>query len=228
MLFEESQGATGVLHRWYDAQVSQSIWQNYFDIVILPAPDVRDHSIALSKQLEPYSGKFVLGLRQFLPHISLYHIPVLAEHFAKFADAVKDVASRNVGGPLNVVSMEMPVLMTDKPAWLGQLHLEIVEATKDFLDRSYGVEATWRMDYLPAALQEQARHNLIEFGSPLIDAVFRPHITLTSFLDHSVAKQVPPPSFLPLSFKVDSISICELGPSHTCQRIVETYPLARR
>jgi hypothetical protein len=205
-----------------------NLWRNYFDIVILPPAEVRDHSIALSKQLEAYGGKFVLGTSRFLPHISLYHIPVRPDLFLQFAKTVEDVAGRNPGGTLRLVSVEMPVLMTDKPGWLSRLHLEIVESTKEFLDRSYGVDDMWRTDYLPAELADAARQNLEEFGSPLIDAVFRPHITLTSFGDHATAQRIPPLSFAPLSFVTDSISICELGPSHSCQNIVETYPLAQR
>jgi len=204
-----------------------SLWRNYFDIVILPPPEVRAHSIALSKQLAPHGGKFVLGTRHFMPHISLYHIPVRPDRFGEFADAVRDVAARNAGGMLRLVSIEMPVLMIDKPAWLSRLHLEIVESTKEFLDRDYGVEEMWRTDYLPAELVEPARRHLREFGSPLIDTVFRPHITLTSFADYSMARRVPRMAFALLSFKAESISICELGPSHSCQRTVETYPLAR-
>src|SRR5262245_59901987 len=70
---------------YYDARVRvesmvESIrWPNYFDVVILPSAAVRDHSIALSRKLQKYGAKFVLGRRRYLPHISLYHIPVKPE-----------------------------------------------------------------------------------------------------------------------------------------------------
>jgi 2'-5' RNA ligase len=201
------------------------LWQNYFDIVILPPPAIQDHAIALSKRLEPYGGKFVLGKNRFIPHISLYHIPVRPERFAAFSDAVRNVASTHPGGTLQLTSVDMPVLVTGKPEWLSELHRKMVEHTNAFLDREYGVEKTWDTEYLPAELKEPARRYLKEFGSPLIDEVFRPHITLTSFEDKSSRQSIPEMNFDRLSFEADAVSICELGPSHSCQRIIATYPL---
>jgi hypothetical protein len=206
-------------------QDSHSLWSNYFDIVILPPPAVQDLAIALSKSLQPYGGKFVLGKTRFLPHISLYHIPVRPERFAAFSNAVGQVSSRHAGGELQLLSMDMPALMTSKPDWLSLLHLQMVEHTKAYRDRDSGVEGTWHTDYLPPELAGPARRYLEEFGSPLIHEVFRPHITLTSFVDKSVTGSIPAATFEHLSFEVNSVAICELGPSHSCQRIVATYPL---
>jgi len=204
-----------------------TLWQNYFDIVILPPPALQDHAIALSKQLKPYGAKFVLGKQRFLPHISLYHIPVRPEHFAEFSKAVREIASRHAGGRLRLTSVDMPVLMTDKPAWLNRLHLQLVDRTCAFLDREYGVEKTWNTAYLPKELAGPARRYLKEYGSPLINEVFRPHITLTSFKRKNANRKIPSLDLDPLSFTVDAVTICELGPSHSCQRIIATFALKR-
>jgi 2'-5' RNA ligase len=204
---------------------SENLWPNYYDIVILPPPAIRDHAIELSRKLERYGGKFVLATESFLPHISLYHIPVQPQRFEAFCNTVRDIASRSAGGVLRLVSIDMPVLMTDKPDWLILLHEHMVGRTVTFLDREYGAAKTWNIDYLPAELTTAARRYLVAFGSPLINEVFRPHITLTSFEDKNVAKVIPPLDCKPLSFDVDSVSICELGPSHSCQRTLATYPL---
>ncbi len=201
-----------------------SIWLNYFDIVILPPRPVRDHAIALSKRLKPYGGDFVLGARSFLPHISLYHIPVCRKDFALFAATVKQIAAEAKSGSLRLRSIEMPVIMTDKPSWLVRLHKEIVKNTSPFLDFDYGVESYWHTEYLPLRLRAEARSNLRKFGSPLIHHVFRPHITLTSLPNNRVARGVRLP-LEPLSFTVAEIAICELGPHHTCQRTIAKFPL---
>jgi hypothetical protein len=200
-------------------------WRNYFDIVILPPPAIQNHAIGLSKRLEEYGGKFVLGRRRFIPHISLYHVPVRAQNFDSFSRAVREVAARCLGGSLRLTSVDMPVLMTNKPAWLTRLHRQMVANTCLFLDRDYDVEQTWHTNYLPAHLRAPARRYLRQFGSPLIHEVFRPHITLTSFEDRSIAPRIPPLNFEPRTFHVATVSICELGPSHTCQRTVATYRL---
>jgi hypothetical protein len=49
---------------------------------------------------------------------------------------------------------------------------------------------------------------------------FRPHVMLTSFEDKSVIDRIPPLPFKAMSFRVDTIHICELGLSHSCQRVV--------
>jgi len=43
---------------------------------------------------------------------------------------------------------------------------------------------------------------------------------LTSFEDKSVIDRIPPLPFKAMSFRVDTIHICELGLSHSCQRVV--------
>jgi hypothetical protein len=130
------------------------IWTNYFDVVILPPPAVQDHAIALSRQLEKYGGQFVLGKNRFLPHISLYHIPVLPEDFADFSQAVQQSASRHRGGELRLRSIDMPLLMTDKPAWLRQLQRDVVSQTIRYFDWKYGGRRA--VEYRTSAGQTQS------------------------------------------------------------------------
>ena len=201
------------------------LWADYFDIAILPPPEVRDHAIGLSRALRKYGAKFVLGRRRYLPHISLYHIPVRRENFRQFAAVVSSVAASHRGGTLKLVELEMPVLMTGKPVWLRKLHLDLVRATQPFFDRSYGAENLWSLDYVPPDLRARARANLRKYGSPMIDEVFRPHITLTSFADKARAAEISPPPFERMSFQIRELVVCELGPSHSCQRVVRRFDL---
>jgi len=196
------------------------MWKNYFDVVILPPPPVRDYAISLSARLKKFGGRFVLGKRRYIPHISLYHIPVLPENFEVFREEVETITERFSGGELTLSSIELPLLMTDKPKWIQQLHIDVVTNTSRYFDWDYGAEDSWNMDLLPANLRARAKGYIQKYGTPLIGAVFRPHITLTSFEDRSVVGEIPPLPFKPMRFQVDTIHICELGPSHSCQRIV--------
>lgn len=197
--------------------VQEGLWKNYYDVVILPPPPVRDYAIDLSRQLQRFGAKFVLGKQRFVPHVSLYHIPVRPEDFEDFSNEVSDVAAGCKGGELKLTGIEMPLLMTDKPAWLSQLHRDIVRRTLKFFDWDYGAEETW------AAESPRAKTCLEKYGTPMIGRLFRPHITLTSFEDKAVAREIPPPGFKPLAFPVDDIWICELGPSHSCQRVIRRF-----
>jgi hypothetical protein len=100
----------------------------------------------------------------------------------------------------------MPVLQTTKPAWLAGLHEDIIKSTLPYFDWSYGVEALWSTDHLPPRLRAEGKRNLKKFGSPMIDRVFRPHITLTSFGDHRVARKISL-EFDRLLFDVTEIAI---------------------
>jgi hypothetical protein len=201
------------------------VWKNYFDVVILAPPSVNDYVISLSREISRHGGKFKLGRRRFIPHISLYHIPVRPREFRSFVSIVRAIASGSKTGRLTLRKIDMPVVMTDKPEWLKKLHFKIVEQTSQVFDWDYGVESLWRMDYLPPHLHARARKYLKEYGSPLIGAAFRPHITLTSFHDKSTSDSVPVPPLTKMSFAVDNLTICELGPSHSCQRVVKRFPL---
>jgi len=184
---------------------------------------VRDYAIDLSIQLKKFGGRFVLGRRRYIPHISLYHIPVRAENFEPFSHQVENITCAFSGGELKLRAIELPLLMTDKPEWLQKLHLDVVKKTSKYFDWDYGAEDSWSTDRLPANLRVRAKGYLEKYGSPLIGAAFRPHITLTSFDDKSVLDEIPPLPFRPMSFHVDTIHICELGSSHSCQQIVTKF-----
>jgi hypothetical protein len=204
---------------------TNAIWKNYFDVVILPPPDVRDYSIDLSARLQNY-GKFVLGKRRYIPHISLYHIPVRPEKFEAFSKEIEKISAAFAGGELKLRSIESSLLMTDKPKWITRLYLDVINKTKKYFDWRYGAEDMWNVGLLPANLRSRAQGYLKTFGTPLMGAAFRPHITLTRLEDLNVRK-IPPMTFKPMSFDVEAIHICELGPFHSCQRIVAKFPVAR-
>ena len=196
------------------------VWTNYFDIVILPPPSVRDYAIDLSARLKKYGGRFMLGKRRYIPHVSLYHIPVRPENFPAFCEEVKTITERFNGGELKLRSIELPLLMIDKPKWIQQLHLDVVKKTSKYLDWDYGAAESWNMDLLPSDLRVRGKGYIEKYGTPMIGRVFRPHITLTSFEDRGIVDEIPALPFKPMSFHVDTIYICELGPSHSCQRVV--------
>jgi hypothetical protein len=201
------------------------VWKNYFDVVILPPPDIRDYAIELSKRLRKYGSKFVLGKRRYIPHISLYHIPVTPQNFQPFCDAVENVAANIAAGELRLKNVQLPLLMTEKPAWLRKLHLDVVRNTNRFFDWDYGAEGSISTERFVGKRRVQGEEYREKYGSPLIGALFQPHITLTSFEDKSVMDDIPPLPLKPASFRVDAIHICELGPSHSCQRIVARFPV---
>src|SRR5262249_38357416 len=202
-------------------------WKNYFDVVILPPADVRDYSIDLSKELKQHGVKFVLGKRRYIPHISLYHIPVRPKNFRAFSQEVEKVSAGFSRGRLKLTSIELPLLMTDKPNWIRKLQLDVVNRTRKYFDWEYGADDTWNMALLPSNLRVRAKAYMRVYGTPLMGAAFRPHVTLTGFKEDTAVRDIPPLTFKPMSFDVGAIHICELGPFHSCQRIVAKFPIPR-
>jgi len=114
--------------------------------VILPPAPVRDYAIALSRQLKKYGGKFVLGKRQYLPHLSLYHIAVRPENFEALTREVGDIQADLKKGELKLRGVEVPLLLTEKPSWLERLHVTLVERTVKLFDWDSGAQDSWRVD----------------------------------------------------------------------------------
>src|SRR5262245_24039480 len=117
-----------------------NLWPGYYDVAILPPAPVREYAIALSRRLRRAGGRWTLGARAFLPHVSLYHIPVRGEHLQAFLEDVQDVTASAELGELRTTGFDMPVLMVDKPDWLRKLHRRIVLRTVQYFDWTYGAE----------------------------------------------------------------------------------------
>jgi hypothetical protein len=95
-----------------------------------------------------------------------------------------------------------------------------------FFNRKYAVERTWNLDRFAGRRLKFARNYLKRFGSPLMGMNFQPHFTLSSFK----GREAPDIQFdIPaMRFRVDRLYVCELGPSHSCQRIIrELLPRPR-
>jgi len=193
-------------------------WPGYYDIVILPPPPVRQLAIDLSRELRRCGGQWSLGSREFLPHISLYHIPVLNRDLDAFLGDLQSLVHAASFGDLETSGFDMPVILVSKPEWLRKLQRRVVHRTLKFFNRNYGAEQKWNLDRFSGRRLKFARHYLKKFGSPMMGMNFRPHITLSSF------KGAEPADIhfdiRRMCFPVDRLYVCELGPSHSCQRIV--------
>jgi hypothetical protein len=152
------------------------LYPNYYDIVILPPGAVRDYAISLSQTLQPRGAKWVLGAKRFIPHISLYHIPVKPERFAAFAGALEQAVRGTPAGRLQTTGIESNLLMLDKPAWLRRLYLKVIKRTRPYFDWDYGVDRLWQIDHFAAGRRRSMRRSLAQYGTPMVGINFRPHI----------------------------------------------------
>jgi len=197
---------------------SSVIWPGYYDVVILPPAPVRDHAIDLSLKLRQMGGQWRLGTRAFLPHISLYHIPILEKDVESFLDELQHIVDSTSLGELETTGLDMPVMTVSNPDWLKRLHRRVVSRTVRYFNRKYQVEKLWNLHRFSGRRLVFAKKYLREFGTPMAGMNFRPHITLSSFKDGDPAdSQI---HIRPMRFRVDRLYVCELGISHSCHRIV--------
>lgn len=199
------------------------IWKNYYDIVILPQKEVSDYAIKLSRQLHKYGTPWVLGKKSFIPHISLYHIPVKPKDFNGFINEVKMIAREFKPGKLKIEKLGLwksyrsVCIDTDKPEWIRKLYLKVIKKTLKYFDWDCGAEKTWG-----SAKLKLMKKNIKQYGTPMVGRYFMPHVTLAVFRDDkNMVKASNELQLRKFRFEAKSIFICELGESHSCQRIVK-------
>ena len=200
------------------------IYKNYFDIVILPPKEIRDYAISLSKQLYRHNSKWVLGKEGFLPHISLFHIPVKTKNFDNLASELEKTVKGFKAGKLKISNLMLwkpnfaILLMTDKPGWIRKLYLKTIRRTLKYFDWDYEVEKIWHSNKLPKLMQT----NLKKYGTPMVGRYFAPHITLGVFRNEKdLIESFNKLKLKKYDFKPNSIYICELGENHSCQKILK-------
>lgn len=202
--------------------MKKKIWKNYFDIVILPPREVADYAIRLSRKLSRYGTKWTLGKNSFIPHISLYHIAVRQEKFGAFVFEIQKAIKNTRPGYLTTTAIEPNSLIFDKPAWVQELYLKVIKKTLKYYDWDYGTDDYWPMDRFPRRMQKVGVRFMKKYGTPMVGSNFRPHVTLTSFAGNTPRIKTKKAKIF--KFKPTHIYICELGPSHSCQRIVRKIP----
>jgi hypothetical protein len=161
--------------------VEEQIWKNYFDIVILPPEDISSYSIELSKELSKYSTKWMLGRKSYIPHISLYHIAVKPKKFEAFAKEIQRTIDNFEPGYLHTTVIEPNFIIFDKPQWIRRLYLRIIKNTLKYYDWDYGTDEYWPLDHFPKSMRKTGARFIMKYGTPMVGANFRPHVTLTVF-----------------------------------------------
>lgn len=110
--------------------------------------------------------------------------------------------------------------MTDKPEWIKKLYKRVINKTVRYYDWNYGTDELWSIDKFPKWMQKIGKKYMKRYGTPLVGANFRPHFTLTRFTKGQPKMLKKDLQLKKMKFKPLGVFVCELGESHTCQRIV--------
>ncbi|NIT21391.1 MAG: DUF1045 domain-containing protein [Candidatus Aminicenantes bacterium] len=196
-------------------------YKNYFDVVITPPAPVKEYVIQISQKIaKQEDGEFVLGKTRFVPHISLFHIPIKKAQLPEIKQKIKKVLSDSRLGLLRlkkitVLKETLVWIQVSRPQWLVNLHCKIVQETMPFRDPDFDAMKAWSNQY------NSSQKKLIKiYGSPYVGRFFIPHITLTVLnLKNANPGEIP---FKPKKFRVSSISLYQLGPHHSCEKRIFT------
>lgn len=205
--------------------MKKQIWKNYFDIVILPPEEISNYCIGLSKKLRRYGTKWTLGKNSFIPHISLYHIAVKPKKFRPFVAEIQRTIENFSPGYLHTTVIEPNFLMFNKPEWIQKLYQKIIKNTLEYYDWDYGTDEFWPLNNFPKKMRKIGARFIKKYGTPMVGANFRPHATLTVFENESPNLRIKRAK--KFKFKPNFLYVCELGPSHSCQRVVKKIPFKK-
>jgi 2'-5' RNA ligase len=195
--------------------MKKMIWKNYYDVVILLPKEISDYAIKLSKERAKYGTRWILGRNSFIPHISLYHIAVKPKNFPAFITEIKNTVKGFLPGYLKTTVISENTLDFDKPEWIKKLYLKIIYRTVKHFDWDYGTNNLWRF---PNGRNKTEASFIKKYGTPLVSKNFKPHVTITRYKDKP--PEIKNKKAKKFKFRPKEIYICELGPSHSCQRIV--------
>ncbi len=206
--------------------MSVKIHKNFFDIVILPPKEIRNYSIDLSQKSYKYNAKWVLSKKSFLPHISLYHIPIEEKKFDRFIAEIEKTVKGFKTGELKTTELKQYIskpifansLMINKPKWLREFYLKIIKKTMPYFDWNYGLEKLWKS----AGWSKNMQKNFQKYGTPFVGKHFTPHITLNMFKNkNDTIKALNTLKFKQFYFRPKTIYVCKLGEGFSCQKIVK-------
>ena len=201
--------------------------KNYYDIVILPSPEVRDVAIALSRAInQKFGSDLVLGRRAFKPHISLYHVVIQKKNLSEMMERLRIIAaSQKKIGALTIQRYKnQPHLAVAKIAWLQNLHESVLKAINPLRDTTFP-DAWDNGAKYGNVVRPIHRKNIKKYGSPIVGAIFDSHITLTVLNDpDDTVKAIDVISLKKYQFNPTAITVCQIGKHHSCQKMIATIP----
>ncbi|MBI4085836.1 MAG: 2'-5' RNA ligase family protein [Candidatus Liptonbacteria bacterium] len=202
------------------------IWPGFYDIIILPPEPIQRQAIKLSAWLHENGSPWKLGAEEFLPHLSLYHLPVRPEKFREFTGALDDVVCGFRGGDLRLTGVSVRrihravFLTTDKPKWLSDLHLLVIKALRHFFDEARREEIRTRWGKMTPGM----RNGFRSYGTPMTQVNFVPHLTLGTFRwedeEEKFEEGLRGLKAKPEKFHVDRVHVGRVGTGFSCQEVI--------
>lgn len=194
------------------------------DIVLLPSERLAEKLIALSEQFKIANTFFTLDGRQYFPHLSLYMTQLKVDDLDKVAEVLTLEASKTqildliatgygqVKGFLDVEYQRIEAL--------DALQITVVNAINPIRDEMIEKDKERMRE-----ATDIARDNFEKFGYKYVGELFRPHATLTRFIDEHGIDISDLPEFESFSGQFTKLGLFEMGGNGTCIQQIAAYDL---
>jgi 2'-5' RNA ligase len=186
------------------------------DVAILPPPDASRRAIDASAQLPRSESQGLLLGPDYLPHVTLLQVFVLADRMPALFDRLDAVLAHRAamtlrvsGGGSGGSSVWMAI---DRTAALVDLHERVLDAAQPFEEPHGDARAFYGDD-----ARERDVNWVTTYRKAASHASFRPHITL----GHASR----PPRIEPFEFTAATVAACHLGRFCSCRRSLRTWML---
>lgn len=187
------------------------------NIVILPSETLAQRAVNISEQLRPNGVLFTLQAGVCFPHASLYMTQLKVSDLDRAGRALAEVAERFTALDLEATHYHQEQGFIDiefaRSQALDDLQAAVVQAINPIRD---GMREKDKARMVNAT--GLAKENFEKYGYPNIGKLFRPHITLTRFIDSTPKNGLKLPPVSEFNGLFAKIGLFEMGDNGTCVR----------
>jgi hypothetical protein len=195
-----------------------------YDIVILPADELAQKAIGLSKRLVEYGTLFTLEEGRYYPHASLYMTQLKVADLEEVKALLADIATRTPQLDLTAARYDQAEGYIDadyaRTETLDRLQMAVVEAINPIRD---GMREKDKARMLTTT--GKIRENLEKYGYRGVGELFRPHMTFARFADGQPIDTSVLPNPSGFSGQFVKLGLFEMGDNGTCIRKIAEFNL---
>jgi len=174
------------------------------NIAIIPSKQISDLAIDLSKELsKKYKTEFILGNRRNHPHVSLYHLDVLAKEIGRIGDCVERAVRAQKQFQVN---LEKPALFFE------DLWAMFPVVNNNILDQ-------FHKSIINGLSPEKKLFKEIQYG---LSEIYSPHLTITLL---NKRQNVDFQKSALNNMNVKEIGIFDRGDHSTCNKLLYKFKL---
>ncbi len=196
------------------------------NIVLLPDSRITEMAIKASQDLEKFGTLFTLKIGSFYPHISIYRLQLPETDFEKARSLLESIAKSRQVFNLRAENYNQGERYWDveyqKPDTLAQLQIKAVsifEALREGLRENDRIRL--------ATATGLVKENLEKYGDRAIGQLYRPHLTLTRFVDKPpLSLDEASPAVSEFSGEFPELGLFEMGENGTCRQRITSFKLS--